>query len=107
MILNICLFGKECLYNVGGKSKISIFELANKISDILNKSVVVSNSQNIIKGNPGVVNISIEKYCKEFNKESFVSLDDGLKKTIEWQKKLYNNENKQNFLQGHRGNIKI
>jgi len=96
MILNISLFGKETVYNIGGVSKTSILELAQKISDITKKSVVTSETDSIIQGNPNVVNVSIKKYCTEFKKLSFVQLEEGLNNTINWQKNLYNNEKSQN-----------
>jgi nucleoside-diphosphate-sugar epimerase len=96
MILNISLFGKETVYNIGGVSKTSILELAQKISDITEKSVVTSETDSIIQGNPNVVNVSIKKYCTEFKKLSFVQLEEGLNNTINWQKNLYNNEKSQN-----------
>lgn len=92
MLINIILFGKETVYNVGGLSKTSILELANYIGDLTNKKVFSSTSENGLKGNPNVVNISIERYCKEFNKTNFVELREGLMRTLSWQKKLYTNE---------------
>ena len=42
-----------------------------------------------MKGNPKVVNISLSTYMSEFDKDNFLSLEDGLNNTIEWQKELY------------------
>jgi nucleoside-diphosphate-sugar epimerase len=89
MFLNILLNGNG-LYNVGGISKLSIFELANKISSSFSKKVITPEIEESLSGSPKIVNISIEKYLNEFNKKSFISFDEGLKNTIEWQKKLYN-----------------
>lgn len=90
MFWNILLHGNEILYNVGGVSKVSILELANEISKKLNTTVIVPKSQNSLIGNPKIVNMSIEKYLKEFQKDVFVKLEDGLDTTIKWQKTLYN-----------------
>ncbi len=59
MFWNVLLFGKEPLYNIGGKSRVSILELANLIGSELNKPVItpiISNElvliniyQNLIK----------------------------------------------------------
>lgn len=88
MILNILLNSKDVIYNVGGVSKLSILELSKKIGYILNKEVETGESNNGLVGNPKSVNISIEKYLKEFNKD-FIPIDVGLNNTIKWQKELY------------------
>jgi UDP-glucuronate decarboxylase len=88
MIWNITLFGKEILYNVGGKSITSIYDLAVLIGKKLNKPIEIS--QDIREdGNPKIVNISIDKYMYEFPNKNFTSLEDGIDKTINWQKRIY------------------
>ena len=41
-------------------------------------------------GAPDEVSLDMTKVQKEFQKNEYVPLDEGLKKTIEWQKQLYN-----------------
>lgn len=87
MLWNITLHGQEMVYNVGGISKISIKELAKKIGNKLNASLSIpENDAQGLSGNPKLVNIGLQKYMKEFNKESFVEMDEGLENTIAWQK---------------------
>jgi nucleoside-diphosphate-sugar epimerase len=93
MFWNILLFGKEILYNVGGKSITTILELARLIGFELNKKVIIPNVSQEILGNPKFVNISLNRYLSEFKKENFISLKDGIEKTIKWQKKIYNGTN--------------
>ena len=93
MFWNILLNSKSNIYNVGGFSKISILDLAKSIGQKLNKEVIFPQTdENTSLGNPKLVNISIDKYLSEFNKTEFIDLDDGLNRTILWQKKIYNNE---------------
>lgn len=92
MLLNILFFGKETIYNVGGKSELSIFDLATKIGKLCKKVVKIPEDSKGLNGSPQVVNISIDKYINEFEKKDFISIDEGLGRTFEWQKKLYNNE---------------
>jgi nucleoside-diphosphate-sugar epimerase len=93
MFWNILLNSKSNLYNVGGFSKVSILDLAKSIGVKLNKKVFFPESDELTSvGNPKLVNISIEKYLSEFNKTEFIDLDDGLDRTILWQKQIYNNE---------------
>jgi nucleoside-diphosphate-sugar epimerase len=89
MFINILFFGKKNVYNVGGKSIVSIFELANLVANKTNTYVELPNNSNPLIGNPKVVNISIEKYQNEFNKSDFLDLSNGIEKTIKWQKKIY------------------
>lgn len=89
MLFNIILHGKKVVYNIGGESKISIFELSNLIGQQLKKNIVLPILKKEIIGSPKVVNISTERYKKEFLKNNFVDLESGLIKTISWQKQLY------------------
>lgn len=90
MFWNIFLYGKSTIYNVGGKSITSIYDLSKIIGEKLNKNVILPKENKHQSGNPNIVNVSIKKYIDEFNKNEFVKLEDGLDKTINWQKKLYN-----------------
>ena len=92
MFWNILLNSKDVIYNVGGISTITILDLAKNIGKEFNKDVLTPIISNELAGNPNVVNISIEKYITEFNKKKFISLDDGLRKTIQWQKNIYKYE---------------
>ena len=90
MLLDILFFGKKTTYNVGGEEKISIHNLAKKIAKILGVPVnakKTSYSKGIGAPKNAFVNISL--YKKEFKNYNFIKLDEGLKKTIEWQKKIY------------------
>jgi len=93
MLWNILLNGKEVVYNVGGVSKLSILDLANSIAKKINCNVVLpTNNTNKMIGNPKIVNISLDKYLKEFGDKSFIDINCGLDDTIEWQRKLYIND---------------
>jgi nucleoside-diphosphate-sugar epimerase len=89
MFWNIILFGKEKMYNVGGESIMSILNLSKLIGEELGKNIKVPATDNKLVGNANFVNISIKKYLNEFEKKDFVSIKEGLRNTIEWQKKLY------------------
>ena len=91
MLWNIIFDGQEFVYNVGGVDTYSILELAEKIGSIINCKVIKSNVNNGLVGNSKLVNLSIDRYVNEFGETEFKSLEYGLSKTIEWQKKLYGN----------------
>lgn len=88
MFWNILLKGKDFVYNIGGIHTLSILEIANMVGNILNKEIILPELSNELKGNPKYVNLSINRYINEFNKISFVSLEDGMNKNILWNKQL-------------------
>jgi nucleoside-diphosphate-sugar epimerase len=92
MFWGIIFEGKEFIYNVGGVDKFSILEIAEKIGTMLGKKVTTPIINNEVVGNPKLVNLSINKYLKEFGLKKFVSIETGLLNTINWQKKLLENE---------------
>ena len=86
----ILLFGKEPIYNVGGLSSITIADLARKIGKHLNVPAVFPKiSSDKISGAPVDVSLDMTKVKNEFGKTEYVSFDEGLMRTIEWQKELY------------------
>lgn len=89
-LFNILLFGKEVVYNVGGNSRLSIAELAKKIGDILNVSVSIPETPNTMIGAPDDVFLDLSKTQLEFDKSVYMNIDEGLRRTIQYQKKLYN-----------------
>jgi nucleoside-diphosphate-sugar epimerase len=88
MIWNIFLNGKENVYNVGGQEKYTIFELANKISKLMNVEVEVGENNSLL-GSPKSVNLNMSRYQSEFGELKLNELNNGLNKTIEWQKIIY------------------
>src|SRR3989344_4288440 len=90
IVWKILIDGKEPIYNVGGQSKTTIRELAKKIGKNLNASVTFpKKNENKLAGAPEDVWLNMTKVEKEFGKNDYVSLEDGLARTINWQKELY------------------
>jgi nucleoside-diphosphate-sugar epimerase len=89
MLLHVLLHGNESVYNVGGISKITILELAQKIGARLNVPVILPTHDHGIQGPPDMVNMNLTKVLSEFSKNNFVDFDKGLDRTIEWHKSLY------------------
>ena len=86
---NIILRGTQEIYNVGGHSVISVAELAMKIGELTNAKVVMPEESNGMAGAPAGVEMNLERMEKEFDKTEYVTLDEGLKRTIEYQRRLY------------------
>lgn len=89
MLLNIALFGTKPVYNVGGKSHVSIKKLAKMVGHYTDARVSFPKLAKELPGSPDNVYISMKRYEKEFGKKKGISLEKGLKRTIMWQKELY------------------
>lgn len=87
MILDILFKGKDVVYNVGGFSHVSIYELATLISNII-EDVDVVKGPKALEGAPSEVGLNMKKTVSEFG-GIFTDIETGLKATIEYQKKLY------------------
>jgi len=86
---HILLYGKEPVYNVGGKSRTTIADLARQIGEILKVPVIFPSESDDIKGAPGDVFLDMSLVERDFKKTDYVPFDIGLARTIEWQKALY------------------
>lgn len=85
-MLNILFKSKDVVYNVGGKSTWSIANLAGYIGNILGIKVTFGSASSI--GAPDDVRLNMTRTLSEFPME-LTTLDEGLKRTIEYQKELY------------------
>jgi nucleoside-diphosphate-sugar epimerase len=86
MLLNILFYGKDCVYNVGGVSTLTIKDVAEYIGEITKSTVYLGDK--ILDGSPDSVKLDLIKYLDEFPKQ-FVDFGIGIQKTIDYQKKLY------------------
>lgn len=86
MLLNILFKGTQPVYNVGGVDSVSIAQLAYQIADLTDSEV--SYGKEGLKGAPDNVKLSLALTLTEFPR-TFISLKEGLKRTIEYQKQLY------------------
>lgn len=86
MLLNIALFGKSMIYNVGGISRVTILELAQIIGEILGVEVMSSSNQAFLTSAPQEVSLDLTQYSQEFGVVDFQTLRFGLEQTINWQR---------------------
>lgn len=89
ILWQILLHGTEPLYNVGGKSRVAIAELAQYIGAAVKVLVTFPEQSQELLGAPIDVFLDMTRVQKEFNKDTYVSLQDGLSRTIAWQRILY------------------
>jgi len=90
MLLNVLLYGKDFVYNVGGKDRIMIRNLAEEICSLTGSTLTVAASQQLpsqnIKVSPNRVELDITKICTEFKLPPFKLFKEGLARTIEWNR---------------------
>lgn len=89
LLWQILLYGKEPVYNVGGRSTVTIADLARMIADMTDATVIFPPTRTEIAGAPEEVRLDLTKVETEFGKTEYVGLEEGLKATIEWQRELY------------------
>jgi nucleoside-diphosphate-sugar epimerase len=88
MMLDILFKGKDCVYNVGGETNVTIDSLARAICTITDATL--ESGTESLQGAPDDVRLNMTKTLTEFPRK-FVGLLEGLTSTIYYQKKLYGN----------------
>lgn len=89
LLWRILLYGKEPIYNVGGRSTVTIADLARMIGEITGATVTSPATQYAMAGSPEEVRLDLKKVETEFGKTEYVDLEQGLRATIGWQRELY------------------
>lgn len=89
ILWHILLRGTEPIYNVGGFSRITISELASQVGRYLRVPVKFPENTQELGGAPEDVFLDMSLVQREFKKNQYVSFEEGLSRTIEWQKALY------------------
>ena len=89
LLWDILLYGKVQVYNIGGQLAVTIAELAEMIGSVAAVPVIYPKKQGRVAGSPDELRLDLSRVEREFSKREYVSLEDGLRSTIEWQRKLY------------------
>ena len=92
ILWHILLRGSQPIYNVGGQSRTTIAELATKIGHYMKVPVEFPQDAHELGGAPDDVYLDMSLVQKEFNKTQYVTFDEGLDRTIQWQKALYSTQ---------------
>lgn len=83
------LDGKAPIYNIAGRYETTIRELARSICSLTDAQLVVPQSSNSVTGAPGTVRVDVSRAIQEFGKVDWVSIEEGLSRTLAWQRLLY------------------
>lgn len=89
MLLSILIRGRQAVYNVGGEGETSVLSLARKIADLMKVPAHAPRGLGVaMNGSPSHVTLDLGRYKREFGKQIFVPLAQGLERTIEWHRAL-------------------
>jgi len=89
MILHASMKGDQSIYNIGSNESCTVSQIAQLIAEELSVDIEFRNTRPKISASSDYLDVSIDKYLKEFGQPTFHSLQQGLKQTIAWQKVLY------------------
>lgn len=89
LLWHAALHGTQPVYNIGGRSTVTIAELANLIGSLTGAPVAFPATQKEMAGAPEEVRLDLSRVEGEFKKTSFVDMAAGLRRTIDWQRGLY------------------
>ena len=87
--LNILSRGQHAVYNVGGRSKVTIRELGAEIARIVGVPLLLPETAASVAGAPQHVEVDLTRAETEFGKSQYLPLEEGLRRTIEYQRSLY------------------
>lgn len=85
-LLLVLIFSKDIIYNVGSaEEEISIFDLAKLVGRLMSVQVVPGLGKDFsVQGAPSRVKLDLKKFQDEFGFTPKVRMEEGLRRTIEW-----------------------
>jgi nucleoside-diphosphate-sugar epimerase len=89
LLWSILLRGRETVYNVGGEATTTIADLARAIASLAKARAILPQVDAGVAGAPDDVRLDLTRTREEFGKRDYVSLGEGLARTIGWQRLLY------------------
>jgi UDP-glucuronate decarboxylase len=90
-MFKILLKGKSNIYNLSGKSRTSIAQMAQFIGQCTSAPLSIPQSDVGLAGAPEDVSLSLDRLLGEFPKENFVSFEAGVQTVIAWYRLLLDN----------------
>jgi nucleoside-diphosphate-sugar epimerase len=83
------LGGSAPVYNIAGPCEITILELARSVCALTDAELAITPSAAGVLGAPQATRVDISRVTQEFGKADWVSIGDGLSRSIAWQRLLY------------------
>lgn len=91
MLWQVALYGTQPVYNVGATQLVRTVDMAECIGRITGTEVTSPVAEEMV-GAPETLCLDMSRIETEFGKNDYVSLEDGLKRTVDWQRDLYRRE---------------
>ena len=88
MLLKILIKNESPVYNIGGKSVITIRDLASKVGDFMGVPVRIPETDSYMNHAPSAVGLDLTRVEIEYSNKTYTNIDAGLGNTIEWIKAL-------------------
>ena len=88
MLWQVALYGTEPVYNVGATQLVRTVDMAKCIGRITGTEVTSPVAEEMT-GAPEDMCLDMSRIEAEFGINGYVSLEDGLRRTIDWQRGLY------------------
>jgi nucleoside-diphosphate-sugar epimerase len=89
VLWQVLLHGTQPVYNVGGESVTNMAGVAMDIARYTGASLTIPTEESVLQGAPLVVSMDLSRIKEEFGKRDFIGLQEGLRRTIDWQRGLY------------------
>jgi UDP-glucuronate decarboxylase len=89
MLWKVVLHGTKPVYNVGERSTTSIAELATIVARLTNSTIHIPEEDKELPGSHALPRMDISLMEADMGKMNYTTLEEGLKRTIEWQRRLY------------------
>lgn len=83
-MLKILLKGKSNIYNLSGKSRTTIAQMAELISSAIGVPLSIPQTATGLAGAPEDVSLSLDRLLGDFPKDNFVSFELGVQSVIDW-----------------------
>jgi nucleoside-diphosphate-sugar epimerase len=89
LVFKALIKGTQPVYNISGKSTLTIADLAKEIGEIAKVPVIVPKTDDGIAGTPQDLSLDTSLIENEFNKTVYDDLNYGLHETITWMRRHY------------------
>lgn len=89
MLFKVALHGTKPVYNVGEKATTSIAELASIVANLTGSTISIPKDDDELPGSHALPRMDISLMETDLGKINYISLEEGLKRTIAWHRGLY------------------
>lgn len=87
LLWRVALQGVHAVYNVAGQTVTSIREMADLVAEKTDSQVMSGGGESVL-GAAREVRVNIDRVLREFPKSDFITLDDGIARTVSWYRWL-------------------